>query len=82
MSKGVSESLHTVRFRGVDNAAEIRELITERLRELKDSGLGDRDEVLGPRPPSMSWKEPQLIDALRELAAEAVALRRTVEATM
>jgi uncharacterized membrane protein YdbT with pleckstrin-like domain len=74
------ESLHTVRFRGVDNAAEIRELITERLRELKDSGLGDRDEMLAVKPPPFSSQEqPEVLHALRQLAAEASALRKTVE---
>jgi uncharacterized membrane protein YdbT with pleckstrin-like domain len=73
------ESLHTVRFRGVDNAAEIRELITERLRELKDSGLGDRDEMPAAKPTSISSRQPGVIHALRELAAEASALRKTVE---
>jgi uncharacterized membrane protein YdbT with pleckstrin-like domain len=73
------ESLHTVRFRGVDNADEIRTLITERLRELKDSGLGDRDEVLASNQPMISTGEPAVLGALRELAAEAAALRRTVE---
>jgi len=73
------ESLHTVRFRGVDNANEIRELITERLRGLKDSGLGDRDEMLASRQGAISSTEPAVISALRELAAEAAALRRTVE---
>jgi uncharacterized membrane protein YdbT with pleckstrin-like domain len=73
------ENLHTVRFRGVDNADEIRTLITERLRELKDSGLGDREEALAPSQPSASPRESQVISALRQLAAEASALRKTVE---
>lgn len=73
------ESLHTVRFRGVDNAAEIRELITARLRELKDSGLGDRDELPSAKPTSIAPLAPAAISALRELAQEASALRRTVE---
>ena len=73
------ESLHTVRFRGVENAAEIRELITARLRELKDSGLGDRDELPAARTPSSPSREPQMIHALRALAAEASALRKTVK---
>lgn len=73
------ENLHTVRFRGVNNANEIRELITARLRELKDSGLGDRDEVLASRQQSISSREPLVINALRELAAEASALRKTIE---
>jgi hypothetical protein len=49
------------------------------LRELKDSGLGDRDEMSTARQPSISSGEPAVISALRELAAEAAALRRTVE---
>ena len=73
------DSLHTVRFRGVNNADEIRELITGRLRELKDSGLGDRDEVPATTPRSTTSNEPEVIGALRALAAEASALRRTVE---
>src|SRR5258707_96497 len=36
---------HTAWFRGVDNANEVRELIQHRLRRLKDSGLGDHEEV-------------------------------------
>jgi uncharacterized membrane protein YdbT with pleckstrin-like domain len=73
------ESLHTVRFRGVENAAEIRELITARLRELKDSGLGDRDEVSVAKSLLTATREPEVIQALRELADEASALRKTVE---
>ena len=73
------ESLHTVRFRGVNNAAEIRELITARLRELKDSGLGDRDELPVAKPTSIGPQAPAAISALRELAKEASALRKTVE---
>ena len=73
------ESMHTVRFRGVDNADEIRELITTRLRDLKDSGLGDRDEITEAKPVSPPSRSPGLINALREVAAEAAALRKTVE---
>src|SRR5688572_12787642 len=73
------ESLHTVRFRGVDNATEIRELITARLRKLKDSGLGDRDELPAARTLSLTASQPAVILALRDLAAEASALRRSVE---
>ena len=73
------EGLHTVRFRGVNNAAEIRELITARLRELKDSGLGDHDDKPSARQPSLPGQESEVIRALRELAAEASALRKTME---
>jgi uncharacterized membrane protein YdbT with pleckstrin-like domain len=73
------ESSHTVRFRGVNNAGEIRTLIMVRQGELKDSGLGDRDEAVAAKPPSTSSREPEVVRVLRELAAEASALRKTVE---
>jgi membrane protein YdbS with pleckstrin-like domain len=41
---GEKSSGHAGRFRGVDNAETIRDLILERLRRYKDSGLGDPDE--------------------------------------
>src|SRR5687767_584098 len=36
---------HYSYFRGVANATEIKEVIRERLRGLKDTGLGDTDEA-------------------------------------
>jgi membrane protein YdbS with pleckstrin-like domain len=39
------ESLHTGYFHGVDNAEEIKGLVLERLRRLRDSGLGDPEEA-------------------------------------
>lgn len=41
-----AEDLHSARFRGVDNAAEIRDLIREQVRKHRDSGLGDPDDVV------------------------------------
>jgi len=38
-------SLHTGVFHGVDNASEIRDLILERLRQFREDGLGDPDEI-------------------------------------
>jgi uncharacterized membrane protein YdbT with pleckstrin-like domain len=74
--KGMPQSLHTAFFRGVDNANAIRELIQARLRELKDSGLGDYEErPLGAQPSTMNVSAAQLLPALREVAAEAAALR-------
>ena len=73
------ESLHTVRFRGVNNADEIRELITARLRKMKDSGLGDHDDLPAAPTRPITLSQPAVIHALRELAAEASALRKTVE---
>ncbi len=70
--KGKSESLHTAFFRGVDNANAIRELIQKRLRELKDSGLGDHEKLKAL--PARSGDD--LLTALRAVAAEASALRQ------
>jgi len=39
------EDLHSAKFRGVDNAAEIRDLIREQVKKQRDSGLGDPDDV-------------------------------------
>jgi uncharacterized membrane protein YdbT with pleckstrin-like domain len=74
-------STHGVRFRGVDNAAEIRELINTRLRELRDSGLGDRDDAQLPTSDvRSSTSTAGLVGPLREIAAEASALRGAVAA--
>lgn len=60
---------HTARFAGVDNAEQIRDLILDRLRQCRGSGLGDPDEH-GPKTE---------LEAARELAAEARALRAWCE---
>ncbi len=76
------DDLHTGYFHGVDNAHEIRDLIQDRLRRFRDSGLGDPEEarraatvaapVSAEAPASI---EPDVLAAARELAAEARALR-------
>jgi membrane protein YdbS with pleckstrin-like domain len=38
-----SSGSHVARFEGVDNASEIRDFILARLRQYRDSGLGERD---------------------------------------
>jgi len=65
-------NLHTVWFRGVDNANEIKELMQRRLRQLKDAGLGDHEERAGQTGPKVS---SELLAALRAVRAEAEALR-------
>ena len=70
------ENLHGVRFRGVNNAAEIRELINSRLRQLKDTGLGDQDDV---RPaPVRQAGALSIAEPLREVLREASALHEAV----
>jgi uncharacterized membrane protein YdbT with pleckstrin-like domain len=79
---GRAQSLHTAFFRGVDNANAIRELIQTRLRELKDSGLGDLEEkvvVTASTTANPASVQP-LVAVLREVAAEARALRQAVSA--
>jgi membrane protein YdbS with pleckstrin-like domain len=64
-------NLHTAFFRGVSNAGEIRELIQSRLRHLKDSGLGDHEEVAAVHA---QGGKSALIAALREVHGESVKL--------
>ena len=75
----VGESLHEAYFRGVDNAAEIRDLVRERVRRFRDTGLGDPDDApaLPPAPPAA---DAELAAAARELLAEARALRSAATA--
>ncbi|MDQ3120191.1 MAG: PH domain-containing protein [Verrucomicrobiota bacterium] len=71
------ENLHGVRFRGVNNADEIRELINLRLRELKDSGLGDHEELVQPAA-HPEYLTTGLLPPAREILAEATALRAAI----
>jgi len=70
-----SENLHTAWFRGIDNANEVRELIQQRLRRLKDSGLGDHEERIAS--PNFEFSAAMLA-AIREVHIEAAALRQAV----
>jgi membrane protein YdbS with pleckstrin-like domain len=82
--KGHADSLHTVVFRGVEQAPEIRDLILERLRRYRASGLGDPDDAPdhehGPDAVAVPALEagldsPPALAAAREVLAEARALR-------
>ena len=74
--KGETQSLHTAYFRGVGNANAIREVVQNRLRQSRDSGLGDHEELraVASAPTTESSME-DVIAALREVATEAMALR-------
>ena len=78
------ENLHTAWFRGVNNAGEVRELIQQRLRLLKDSGLGDHEELAhaihAPAPVATVSASGTLLAALREVHEAACALRRSAAA--
>ncbi|HEV7667033.1 MAG TPA: PH domain-containing protein [Thermoanaerobaculia bacterium] len=73
------EDLHVGKFRGVDNAEEIRDSILARVRQLKDSGLGDPDathhEVHEAAPEGRIGSSAAAIAAARELLEEVRALR-------
>jgi membrane protein YdbS with pleckstrin-like domain len=80
---GADASLHTGVFHGVANAAEIRDLILDRLRAFRATGLGDPDDhgspapvPAAPFPPAASSADT--LAAARELLVEARELRRTL----
>jgi membrane protein YdbS with pleckstrin-like domain len=69
------DSLHTAEFHCVENAPEVRDLILDRLRLFRASGLGDPDDHTVAPPPAPA--PTTAIAAARELLQEASALRRT-----
>jgi membrane protein YdbS with pleckstrin-like domain len=83
------EDMHSGLFHSVTNAAEIRDLILERLRQFREAGLGDPDEKPGMTVVPMAGAvgsllhaavlSPDALSAARELAAEARALRTALE---
>ena len=73
------DSLHTGVFYGVDNADEIRDLILARLRQFRETGLGDPDERhAARRGAEMVVRHDDALAAARELLHEARALRTRV----
>jgi hypothetical protein len=80
--KGQHEMMHLGFFHGVDNAPEIRDMILDRMRRLRDSGLGDPDDELTssePEPvPPADDARTLLAESVREFKREAGELRRAV----
>jgi len=72
------KSGHIGFFRGVDNAPAIRDLILERLKRLRDAGLGDPDQPQTELEVAGTTQRPDVADAARELLSEARALRHVV----
>jgi uncharacterized membrane protein YdbT with pleckstrin-like domain len=73
--KHPGQNLHTAYFRGIDNAQEVRTLIQDRLRHLKDAGLGDHEDT---HAAARSNDKMEYLQALREVLAEAGALKDRV----
>jgi hypothetical protein len=74
--QGQKRSLHVGFFHGVGNAEEIRDLILARLRDFRQSGLGDPDERNPATPtPTVVPSAGDSVAAARELLAAAQELR-------
>jgi membrane protein YdbS with pleckstrin-like domain len=69
-----SENLHLARFRGVDNAEEIRDLVGDRMKKARGAGLGDPDDARI----TTGARRPDLEEAARSLAEESARLREAV----
>jgi len=78
--EGSSPSMHAGVFEGVENATEIRNLILDRLRHFRETGLGDPDdtapksEVPGDRA-DVLVPSSEVTLAARDLIAESRKLR-------
>jgi len=68
------DTMHTGVLRAVDNAESVRDLILDRLRRLRDAGLGDPDDRYHSAPSPTDGTEA-LRAAAREMLAAARALR-------
>ena len=73
-------NMHIGYFRGVDNAAEIRDLILAQMRGMRDSGLGDPDEpvVVPVATTAAADDSRELLAAAQEMLAESRKLRMVV----
>lgn len=73
---GQGSTMHCGYFHGIDNAPEVKELMQERLRLLRDSGLGDPEEDAGAAPDvGGAPAHDETLSAAAELLQEAKRLR-------
>lgn len=75
--KAREDPMHIAFFRGVDNAAEIRDLVREGVRIQRNAGLGDPDEHEPAHPPAVASVDAHA--AAAELLREARLLRRATQ---
>jgi hypothetical protein len=71
--QGSADHLHVGYFRGVANAAEIRDAVLARLRRLRGAGLGDPEEPVAPVPAGLD-PAPGALEAARDVLREARSL--------
>lgn len=76
--KGLGGDLHVALLRGVDDAAAIRDLIRERVRQHRDAGLGDPDDPEHPVSGEAAALPSPATDPAAELLAAARELREAV----
>jgi hypothetical protein len=69
--------MHTGLFHSVTHGSEIRDLVLERLRRFRESGLGDPDDKseLAPSAAVIAPADNSALSAAKELLSEAKALR-------
>lgn len=78
------DSMHRVVFQGVEDGAEIRDIILARLRLFREVGLGDPDDHHEPAAPVAALEPPcspvaaDAVQAAREVLAEVRALREAL----
>jgi hypothetical protein len=75
--------LHQGVFRGIENPAQVRDLILGYLRTIRTSGLGDhedREHAAGAASGASTGflAQPEILSALRGIAAETGAWRRAL----
>jgi uncharacterized membrane protein YdbT with pleckstrin-like domain len=76
-SGGPRESMHTGVLRAVDEPERVRDLILERLRLLRDAGLGDPDDHHAPAH-AAAGIDAQGLEALRSAVAELLLAARSL----
>ena len=79
---GLGGNLHVGVFRGVDRPEDIRDLMLERLRRVRDTGLGDLDETHDVERPARAvglGAGAEMLNLLELFRDEARALRRAAE---
>lgn len=74
-AKTAGDDMHVGLFRHVTNAPAIRDLILDRLRRFRESGIGDPDDASTGAVAPASSAPTQAVTAAHELLAEARALR-------
>ena len=72
-------NMHTGVFHGVEHAVEVRDLILDRLRHFRETGLGDPDEMAHVSTANVPISGTEVMGVARELLAETRQLRRVIE---